>query len=182
MGNQNRIGFLFPGQGAQYVGMGKELYHSYDEVKELFNKADEILGRCISNICLEGPESELIKTENTQPAVLLFSTAVMKVLLKHGIYPEMAAGLSLGEYGALVAANSISLKTLFPGYEKRAIYAKSGPSWRRYDGGCLGLERGKVEECCRLACDTGVVEPANYNCPGQIVISGRQLLFKRPAI
>ena len=81
MGNQNRIGFLFPGQGAQYVGMGKELYHSYDEVKELFNKADEILGRCISNICLEGPESELLR-QKAQPAVL-FSTAVMKVLLKH---------------------------------------------------------------------------------------------------
>ena len=96
------------------MGMGKELYHSYDEVKELFNKADEILGRCISNICLEGPESELIKTENTQPAVLLFSTAVMKVLLKHGIYPEMAAGLSLGEYGALVAANSISFEDALP--------------------------------------------------------------------
>ncbi|MGI6189313.1 MAG: ACP S-malonyltransferase [Clostridiales bacterium] len=174
MGNQNRIGFLFPGQGAQYVGMGKELYHSYDEVKELFNKADEILGRCISNICLEGPESELIKTENTQPAVLLFSTAVMKVLLKHGIYPEMAAGLSLGEYGALVAANSISFEDALPLVMKRGQFMqKAVPLGEGMMAAVLGLERGKVEECCRLACDTGVVEPANYNCPGQIVISGQ---------
>ena len=170
---QNRIGFIFPGQGAQYVGMGKELFDSYDEVKELFNRADEILDRKISRICLEGPDDELIKTENTQPAVLLVSMAVVNVLAKHGVYPEMVAGLSLGEYGALVTANSITFEDALPLVMKRGQYMqKAVPLGEGMMAAVLGLEREKVEECCRLASDAGVVEPANYNCPGQIVISG----------
>jgi len=171
---QNRIAFVFPGQGAQYVGMGKELYDCYAEVKELFNKADDILGRSISSICFEGPEDELKKTENTQPAILLVSTAVMKVLAKHGIYPEMAAGLSLGEYGALVAANSIAFEDALPLVMKRGQFMqKAVPLGQGMMAAVLGLDREKVEECCKLASDAGVVEPANYNCPGQIVISGQ---------
>jgi len=174
MDMQHRIGFMFPGQGAQYVGMGRELYDCYDEVRELFDRADEVLGKSISRICFEGPEDELVKTENTQPAILLVSTAVLKVLAKHSIKPAMAAGLSLGEYGALVAADAIAFEDALPLVMKRGQFMqRTVPLGEGMMAAVLGLERGKVEECCSMAGDTGVVEPANYNCSGQIVISGQ---------
>lgn len=155
------------------MGMGKELYDNYAEARELFDRADGILGRSIKELCFEGPEDELKKTENTQPAILLVSIAAMRVLSRYGVYPDMAAGLSLGEYSALVAANSITFEDALSLVMKRGrLMQQAVPLGQGTMAAVLGLERQKVEECCRLASDAGVVEPANYNCPGQIVISG----------
>lgn len=168
-----KVAFLFAGQGSQYVGMGAELYQHYDEVKELYTKANEILGRDLYKICFEGPEEELRKTENTQPATLLVSIAAMKILAHHGIYPEIVAGLSLGEYGALIAARSISFEDALPLVMKRGqLIQEAVPIGTGKMAAVLGLGREQVEQCCKFASELGVVEPANYNCPGQIVISG----------
>jgi len=170
---KRKIAFVFPGQGAQYVGMGKDLYDNYAETRELFDRADEILANGIKSMCFEGPEEELKKTENTQPAILLVSVAAMRVLQRYGIHPDMVAGLSLGEYSALVAASSITFEDALPLVMKRGRFMQQAvPLGHGSMAAVLGLERQKVEECCNLASDVGVVEPANYNCPGQIVISG----------
>lgn len=170
---KRKIAFVFPGQGAQYVGMGKDLYDNYAEARELFDRADEILANGIKSMCFQGPEEELKKTENTQPAILLVSVAAMRVLQRYGIHPDMVAGLSLGEYSALVTASSITFEDALPLVMKRGRFMQQAvPLGHGSMAAVLGLERQKVEECCNLASDVGVVEPANYNCPGQIVISG----------
>jgi [acyl-carrier-protein] S-malonyltransferase len=164
---------LFPGQGAQYVGMGKELYENYQSVKILFDKANDILKEDITNLCFNGPEDELMKTENTQPAILLVSIAAMTVLREHGFTPTMAAGLSLGEYGALVAAGVLDLEDALPLVRKRGQFMQEAvPFGVGAMAAIIGLSTEKVEECCRLAQNEGMVSPANYNCPGQIVVSG----------
>ncbi|MDD3436352.1 MAG: ACP S-malonyltransferase [Candidatus Gastranaerophilales bacterium] len=166
-----KIAFLFPGQGSQSVGMGKDLYDNFQEAKSVFDKADEVLGKSISKICFEGPEEDLKQTVNTQPAILTTSIAALEVLKsKLNITPEFVAGHSLGEYGALYEAGVLTLEDTFKLILKRA------EAMSKVKGGSmsavLGLDDAKVRECLKEANEVGYVAVANYNCPGQVVITG----------
>ncbi|HZJ82361.1 MAG TPA: ACP S-malonyltransferase [Clostridia bacterium] len=178
-----KIAFIFPGQGAQHVGMGKELYDNFNIVKELFDKTNDILEENISNLCFNGPEEELLKTENTQPAILAVSIAAMMALKENGINPYMVAGLSLGEYSALVAAEALTFEDAIPLVRKRGQFMQEAvPFGVGGMAAIIGLSGEKVEECCKLAEDMGTVVPANYNCPGQIVVSGHKQAVEKVCI
>ena len=161
--------YIFPGQGAQFTGMGKDLYESSPLAKELFEKANEILGFRITDIMFEGTAEELKETKVTQPAVFLHSVILAKTL--ENFEPEMVAGHSLGEFSALVANGTLSFEDGLKLVSKRALAMQKAceikPSTM---AAVLGLEDEKVEEVC--ASIDGIVVAANYNCPGQLVISG----------
>lgn len=175
--------FMFSGQGAQYMGMGKELYENFECAKEVFDRADEVLGFSTKDMCFENRE-ELDKTENTQPAILTVSTACLKVLEEKGIKPDYVAGLSLGEYSAHVASGSISFDDAVALVKKRGKYMTEAVPFGV--GGMyaiMGLDRETVLECCKEVSDIGYVAPANYNAPGQIVIAGvKEAVFKASEI
>ena len=160
--------YVFPGQGAQFVGMGKDLYESNEQARELFEKANEILGFRITDIMFEGTAEDLKQTKVTQPAVFLHSVISAIVL---GVEPEMVAGHSLGEFSALVVAKALSFEDGLRLVAARAMAMQNAcelnPSVM---AAVLGLPDEKVEEVCAQI--NGVVVPANYNCPGQLVISG----------
>lgn len=167
------IAFLFPGQGAQYVGMGKDLAEAYPEAREVFEIGSEVLGLDLAGMCFLGPEERLMETENTQPAILAVSVSVARVLAKHGIRPSCLAGLSLGEYSALVFSGSISLEAAFHIVRERGRYMQEAvPLGKGAMAAIMGLGRDEVERICRDAQGHGVLDMANYNCPGQIVVSG----------
>lgn len=169
----SKIAFLFAGQGAQYVGMGKELYENFEAARKVFDLANEILGYDVKGMCFEGPEEELGKTENTQPAILATSMAIASVLKEKGIEAEYAAGLSLGEYSALTYANVFKLEDAIGLIRKRgSLMQDAVPLGIGGMAAIMGLERETVKEICADMQDFGVVEVANYNCPGQIVITG----------
>ncbi|AJA49999.1 malonyl CoA-acyl carrier protein transacylase [Clostridium pasteurianum DSM 525 = ATCC 6013] len=168
-----KVAFLFSGQGAQYVGMGKELYDNFQESKNIFDKADEALGFKISEICFQGSKEELDKTENTQPAILTTSIAALKALESKGINADVAAGLSLGEYSALVYSGVFDFQEAVKLVKKRGKYMQEAvPQGKGAMAAVLGLDSDKVREVCKDASDKGIVEPANFNCPGQIAIAG----------
>ncbi len=170
-----KIAFVFPGQGSQHVGMGKEIYEKFPEAQEIFTTASDALGYDVAALSFNGPVEELNKTFRTQPCILTTSIAIYRVLLSKGIKPSVVAGHSLGEYSALVAAGGLSFADGVRLTEKRGQFMQEAvPEGKGLMAAILGLERNKVNEICS-SLQTGYAAPANYNCPGQIVIAGEKI-------
>lgn len=169
-----KIAILFPGQGAQYVGMGREFYDNLPAARAVFDRAATIMGESFLHTIFYGSEEELAQTENTQPAILATSIAVYRVLEELGCRAQAMAGLSLGEYSALVASGALEFDQALPLVQKRGRFMQEAvPFGEGMMAAVMGLSGEKIEAICRAAAASGVVSPANYNCPGQVVISGR---------
>jgi [acyl-carrier-protein] S-malonyltransferase len=167
----NGVAYIFPGQGSQYVGMGKDLFDAHQAARKVFERADEILGLRLSTICFEGPDEELKQTKYTQPAIFLHSIAVASMI--RGEKAAMAAGHSLGEYSALVYAGALSFEDGLRLVRLRGeLMHQAGLERPGTMAAVVGLSPAQLESVCRNAEDHGIVRPANFNSPGQIVISG----------
>ncbi|HLS67507.1 MAG TPA: ACP S-malonyltransferase [Pseudogracilibacillus sp.] len=168
-----RIAFMFPGQGSQNVGMGKQFYDTYEEVRALYETANDVLDKDMTNLMFSGPAEQLTETENAQPALLLNSIAAYSLLAKENIEPEMVVGHSLGEYSALVAAQMISLDDALPLVATRGRLMEAAyPKGQGTMAAVIGLDEATIKEHLEQLNKTEVVDIANLNCPGQIVISG----------
>ncbi|GAA0120925.1 MAG: ACP S-malonyltransferase [Clostridium argentinense] len=165
--------FIFPGQGSQYVGMGKELYENMDICRDVFNIANEKLGFKISELCFEGPIDELNITENTQPAILTVNIACLKALEYYGIKADITAGLSLGEYSALICSGVMRFEDTINLVKKRGKFMQEAvPIGIGGMSAVLGLKEDILKEICNEVSNEGILEIANLNCPGQIVMAG----------
>ena len=170
--------FLFSGQGAQFVGMGKDLYDNFDIAKKYFDEAENILNKPIKKIICEGPEETLKQTENTQPAVMLMSYVAYKILESEGITADAFAGFSLGEYSALTAAGILSFEDGMKIIKARGLIMDEQS--KKVDGAMaaiIGLEPKQIEEICKKA--GGTIVPANYNSPSQTVVSGERAAVEK---
>ncbi|MFV8827114.1 ACP S-malonyltransferase [Alkalihalobacterium sp. APHAB7] len=169
-----KIAFIFPGQGSQFVGMGQSLIENKQDLQRVFNIADEKLGYSLSDIMLKGPEDMLKRTENTQPALLTMSVAVLEAMKEYDITPDYVAGHSLGEYSALVCAKSISFEDAVHTVRQRGLFMEEAvPAGEGAMAAILGMDRHALLEVTEeVSNNGGSVQLANLNCPGQIVISG----------
>ena len=174
MAKKGKIAFVFPGQGSQSVGMGKDLYEQFPIAKEVFQEAEEALGFALRDLCFFGPESHLKLTENTQPAILTTSVAALRVLQSEtSLRPDWVAGHSLGEYSALVCVGALEFRDAVRIVRERGrLMQEAVPPGEGGMGVVLGLERDAVQKLCEEASNGEVVAPANYNGGGQVVIAG----------
>lgn len=169
----SKLAFVFPGQGAQKVGMGKDFFDNYDVAKKMFKEADEALGYSIMKMCFEGPEEDLKLTANTQPAILTISCIANEILKENGVQPEITGGHSLGEYSALVAAGVLKFQDAVALVHKRGTYMQEAvPVGEGGMAAIIGVDREKIVEICQSVSAESPVQAVNFNCPGQIVIAG----------
>ena len=171
-----KIAFVFPGQGSQFVGMGKEFFDHYSEARKLFEEANDILKYDIKNICFNGPEETLRLTENTQPALLIHSIIALKILEENGINSVLAAGHSLGEFSALVAAGALKFKDAVRLVNLRGKFMQEAvPVGVGSMAAIIGLSIEEIQEVCNRVCsEHNLVQPANLNSPVQTVIAGHK--------
>ncbi len=176
----SKLAFLFPGQGSQHAGMGRELCERYPAAREVFQEADRALGFSLSQLCFQGPEEQLKLTENTQPAILTCSVAAFRVLEGQGVLPDYVAGHSLGEYSALVTAGGLPFADAVCAVRKRGQYMQEAvPVGTGAMAAIMRMPLETVEQVCREAAEGQVVSPANINSPEQIVISGHDAAVRR---
>jgi len=174
------IAFLFPGQGSQKVGMGKDLVEAFPEARRTFEEADAAFGGPLSGLCFEGPEDQLMLTEHTQPAILTVSTAAARVLASKGITPALVAGHSLGEYSAHVTAGTFPFEEAVRVVRRRGRYMQEAvPVGQGAMAAILGLDAALVKQACEEAANGEVVSPANINSADQVVIAGATAAVQR---
>lgn len=167
-----KIAFLFPGQGSQAVGMGKDLYENFETSKNVFDTADKVLGKSVTTLCFEGPEDSLKQTVNTQPCIVTMSIAALEALKSQlDIKPDFVAGHSLGEYCAMYEAGVMSMETTFKAIQKRADLMSASATGGAMSA-ILNAPEGALEEALKEASSVGYVDVANYNSPAQVVITG----------
>ncbi|MBR4383136.1 MAG: ACP S-malonyltransferase, partial [Selenomonadaceae bacterium] len=170
----NKTAFIFPGQGAQTIGMGKDFYDNFDAAKKLFDEADDALSYSIRKMCFEGSEDDLKLTENTQPAILVVSVIVNELLKSEGVTAQIAGGHSLGEYSALVAAGTLKFSDAVVLVHKRGKFMQEAvPVGEGSMAAIIGLDDETIIQICAEVSSIGEVQAVNFNCPGQTVIAGK---------